>query len=269
MSEQTSEMTRSAPIQIDSRIAARRREVAEVHARSAFTRLFWGLVLALTAALTIWLFRSPVLALSSISVNGFEATELDPILSANGVVLGRPLVTIRPGQVEAALLTDPRIKDVVVQIDWPQSVIIEVEPRQAVAWANLGGSWGQVGIDGVVIATAPEPAVGLPILEVPWEDSAPSQLALGGLQFLGALDVLVAQQTVVITRGNELWAMLPNLSVRLGRPVDMSAKAVALEAVLAQGVESNSTVNLLAPTRPAVLTTEAAQALATTTTSIP
>ena len=45
---------------------------------------------------------------------------------------------------------------------------------------------------------------------------------------MAALDVLVAQQTVVISRGDELWAMLPNVTIRLGRPIDMSAKAMAV-----------------------------------------
>jgi hypothetical protein len=42
---------------------------------------------------------------------------------------------------------------------------------------------------------------------------------------------------------------------------------MALEAVLAQGVEIGSVVNLLAPARPAVMTPGAAEAAATTTTT--
>ncbi len=227
----------------------------------------WALVLALAAAVTVWLFRSPLLAVSSISVSGFEAAEIDPILNANGVIVGRPMVTVRPAAVTAALLVDPRIKDASVELDWPQGVVVVIEPRRAVAWANLGGHWGQVAVDGVVMATASEPSDGLPILEVPWDGSHPSAQALGGLEFLAALDVLVAQQTVVITRGAELWAMLPNVTIRLGRPIDMSAKAMALEAVLAQGIEMGSVVNLLAPARPAVMTPGAAEAASTSTTA--
>jgi cell division protein FtsQ len=253
-------------VEVDRRMAARRRQVAEVQARSSLARLMWILVLALTAALTVWLFRSPLLAVSSISVSGFEAAEIESILRSNGVVIGRPMVTVKPAGVTEALLADPRIKDASVELKWPQSVVVGIEPRRAVAWANLGGHWGQVGVDGVVMATAPEPSDGLPILEVPWDGSDPSPEALGGLEFLAALDVLVAQQTVVISRGDELWAMLPNVTIRLGRPIDMSAKAMALEAVLAQGVEIGSVVNLLAPARPAVMTPGAAAAAATTTT---
>jgi cell division protein FtsQ len=245
-------------VEVDRRLAARRRQVAEVQARSSFTRLVWGLVLALVAALTVWLFRSPILAIQSIVVTGFEAAQIEPILTDTGLVLGRPMATVRSGIVTDALMADPRVRNASVTLDWPQEVIVAIEPRRAVAWANLGGSWGRVGVDGVVISTAPEPAAGLPILEVPWDGAAPSRQALGGLEFLDSLDVLVAQQTVVITRGDELWAILPNMTVRLGRPIDMTAKAVALEAVLARGVEAGSVVNLLAPARPAVLTQEAA-----------
>ena len=245
-------------LEVDSRLAARRRQVAEGQARSSFTRLIWGLVLALVAALTIWLFRSPILAVQSIVVQGFESAAIEPILTENGIVVGRPMATVRSGIVTDALMADPRVRTASVTLDWPQKVVVVIEPRRAVAWANLGGQWGRVGVDGVVIATAAEPAAGLPILEVPWDEAVPSRQALGGLEFLDALDVLVAQQTVVITRGEELWAILPDLAVRLGRPIDMTAKAVALEAVLSQGVEAGSLINLLAPARPAVLTEEAA-----------
>ena len=256
---------RGAVPQVDSRLAARRRQVAEGKARSSFSRLIWVLVLALVAAVTVWLFRSPVLAIHSISVRGFDAALIEPILTETGLVTGRPMATVRAGLVTEALQADPRVKAASVSLEWPRSVVIEIEPRRAVAWANLGGLWGRVGVDGVVIATAPEPAAGLPILEVPWDGSDPSLQALGGLEFLGALDALVAQQTVVISRGEELWAILPHLSVRLGRPVDMSAKAFALEAVLAEGVDAGSVVNLLAPARPAVMTQSAAMANTTTT----
>ena len=252
---------------VDSRLAARRRQVAEVQARSSFSRLVWALVLAITAALTVWLFRSPILAIHSVTVNGFAAAEVEHILTENGVVLGRPMATVRTGRVTAALQADPRVKEVSVSLDWPQAVIVDIEPRRSVAWANLGGYWGRVGVDGVVIATASEPSAGLPILEVPWDGPDPSPEALGGLEFLGALDVMVAGQTVVITRGDELWAILPNVMVRLGRPIDMTAKAFALEAVLAEGVEMGSTVNLLAPSRPAVLSPGAAEAALDTTTT--
>lgn len=258
--------SRGTVVEVDRRFAARRRQVAEVEARSFLTRLIWALALAMALAITVWLFRSPILAVSAIEVNGFSAAEIEPILIANGVVMGRPMVSIRPDNISGALLADPRIKAATVELDWPQAVVVEIEPRRAVAWANLGGYWGQVGVDGVVIATAPEPSDGLPILEVPWDGPRPGHQpghqALGGLEFLGALDSLVAQQTVVITRGTELWAILPNVMVRLGRPVDMTAKAFALEAVLAQGVEIGSVVNLLAPTRPAVMDSESAAAAA-------
>jgi cell division septal protein FtsQ len=163
------------------------------------------------------------------------------------------MISVKTNAITQALLADPRVRGAFVGLDWPQSVIVEIDRRRAVAWANLGGAWGQVGVDGVVVATAAEPAYGLPILEVPWNGDAPSPEALGGLEFLDALDILVAQQTVVITRGEELWALLPNITVRLGRAISMAAKAAALEAVLREGVEIGSVVNLLAPARPAVL----------------
>jgi hypothetical protein len=60
--------------------------------------------------------------------------------------------------------------------------------------------------------------------------------------------------TVVVTESEgELWADVAGMVVRLGRPIDMEPKARALVALLAEGLPPGATVNLVAPTRPAVI----------------
>jgi cell division septal protein FtsQ len=236
---------------VDYRLAARRRQVAEVHARSRFSKLIWALVLGAVAALSVWLFRSPILAIHEVRINGIEGAELAAMLVGAGVEEGKPLVSIRPTRVEEALLSDPRIKEATVTLEWPQRVVVEVVQRRPVAWANVEGSWALVGGDGVALETAAQPASGHPRLEVGW-DTEPGADAIGGLAFLSELDPLIGSRTTVIAVSGELWALIDGVNVRLGRPIGMESKARALEAVLAQGVPAGATVNLIAPARPAV-----------------
>jgi hypothetical protein len=49
-----------------------------------------------------------------------------------------------------------------------------------------------------------------------------------------------------------LWARTESVHVRLGVPLDMIAKASALQAVLADGVPAGSVIDLIAPSRPAL-----------------
>lgn len=247
-------------VEVDYRMAARRRQVAEVQARSSFSKLLWLLALAATAALCIWLFRSPMLSVQEISIEGIDRAEVERILADSGVSVGRPLVSIRLALVEEALLTDPRVKAATVSLDWPQRVVIDLVQRRPVAWAAVGNSWALVGSDAVAIANAERPASGFPRLLVGWL-SEPTPEVLGGLAFLSELDPLIGARTTLIAAAGELWALIDTVNVRLGRPVEMESKARALEAVLAEGVPANATINLIAPARPAV-------SVATTSTSV-
>lgn len=238
-------------VEVDHRIAARRRQVAEVHARSRFSRLLWLLSLAATAATSVWLLRSPLLALHEVSVGGIDRAEVDGILAGAGVIEGKPMVSIRLDRVEEALLEDPRIKQAAVALDWPQRIVIEVVQRRPVAWAAVGDSWALVGADGVALAMSDRPASGFPRLEVGW-GAEPTVEVLGGLAFLSELDPVVGARTTLIAAGGELWALIDGMNVRLGRPVEMESKARALEAVLVEGVPATATINLIAPARPAV-----------------
>ncbi|HSL25555.1 MAG TPA: FtsQ-type POTRA domain-containing protein [Acidimicrobiia bacterium] len=240
-------------VQVDRRMVARRRQVAEVQARSALAKLVILLALGAVVAGVVWLFRSPLMSVQQVVVEGIDPAEIQPILGEQGVVAGRPLVTLRPARIESALLANPMVKTASVALDCQQTVQVSVQERLAVAWADLGGTWARVGVDGVVISTAPQPAAGLPRLQVGGVGDQPTVAALAGLAFLAELHPSVAHLATVWLQGDELWATLPELTVRLGRPADMEAKARALEAILVAGVANGSTINLLAPTRPAVL----------------
>ncbi|MDP9144683.1 MAG: hypothetical protein M3N43_08295, partial [Actinomycetota bacterium] len=50
----------------------------------------------------------------------------------------------------------------------------------------------------------------------------------------------------------ELWAEVSGFQVRLGRPIEMKAKALSLDALLREQPAADSTLTLIAPTHPAI-----------------
>jgi cell division protein FtsQ len=238
-------------VDIDPRLDARRRQVAEARARSSFTKVIW--VLALTALIGsgVLVARSPLLAVQNLVVEGMARSEVDAILSRSGLIEGRPMVLVRTAEVEAALAADPRVKSVAVRLDWPQTARVLLERRVPVAWAPVDNQWGLIALDGVVVGMADVPTLDLPHLQVPIT-SERSAAVIGGLAFLAELAPQPGIAVVVTESDGELWADIAGTAVRLGRPIDMEPKARALVALLAEGLPSGAMVNLVAPTRPAV-----------------
>lgn len=232
---------------MDRRLEKRRREVAEGQARSGLSKLLVALVLASIAGLATWLFRSPLLAVHLIVVAGAPPHLTEEIRSSSGIAPGEPLISVRPGEVEATLVDNPWISEAEVTLQWPQQVLIEITPRLPVAWLEEGRSWSLVGADAVVLDTAMEAGTELPTLRAQAEVAK-----LAGLAFLAELGPLRFPGAVVEQREGELWAEIGGHLIRLGRPVDMEAKARALHALLGQGIAEGAVISLVAPTRPAV-----------------
>lgn len=234
-------------IKMDHRLEKRRREVAEGRARSGLSRLAILLVIAAIAGSGAWLVRSPLLSVQTVNVSGATPQLADSVVRLAGIEVGEPLLTVQPGRVEAAVSTNPWVAGVVVTRQWPQTVQIAIEPRLPVAWVAESGFWSLVGADGVVLDTATVAGSALPRIQVE-SDSARA----GGLAFLAELGALDFPGTTVTQQGSEVWANVSGFNVRLGRPVDMEAKARALIALLGTGLDPGATINLLAPTRPAL-----------------
>lgn len=238
-------------VDIDPRLAARRQQVAESHARTRFSRVIWILGIALVMGGAVWLARSTYLALTEVRVRGMEAEEVATVLEAAGLREGRPMVLVRTGEVESALLEDPRIEGAEVILRWPQTAEVYLVRRPPVAWAPRGDSWARLAEDGTVIDQAPAPDQTLPLIQLE-VDNGPSPELIGALAFVGELSVQPGVPIEVRVQTGELWAQVAGVEVRLGRPVDMEAKARTLLALFSSGLSEETTVNLIAPTRPAL-----------------
>jgi cell division protein FtsQ len=241
---------------IDPRLADRRREVAEDRARHSVRRVLRLLIGIALIGAVVWLFLSPTLSVADIEVDGAHESPVDQVLAEHQIVEGRPLILIRTGDVVADLETDPWVREAEMTLDWPDRVVVVVRERTPAAWVETAGGWARRAIDGVALPGPSEPdeTMGrVRLTDVADSEAEVSQLVLGSIEFVDTLPAAIAGATVVEWREGELWATVSGFEVRLGRPTEMSDKALSLAALLAEDLVPGSQINMIAPTNPAVI----------------
>jgi cell division protein FtsQ len=241
---------------MDPRMASRRRTVQERHARRRLGRLLWFLVMVTTAAAGWWVFRSPLLDVDEIVVEGAVRAGVLDAAGRAGVAEGVPLVDVTPAEVERVLKEDPWVETATVVRDWPGSVTISVTERVPAAMALLADGWVVAAADGVALESADAPDPAMAVVERPDTAAAAlaeDRLAVGALEFAGALSPERAVGAVIRFDAEGIVAVVGGFQVRVGGPEDGAEKASALEAVLAQGPPEGSVITVVAPSRPAVL----------------
>jgi cell division protein FtsQ len=243
-------------VSIDPRLAERRRVVAEDRARHKISRLLkWFLIVAVIGSV-VWLALSPALSVGQVTAVGIVQSSTHGVLAEQGVRAGTPMILIGPSRVEAALEEDPWVATANVVLHWPDTVIVEIEERTPVAWVETQGGWVRRASDGVALPSSPAPddtlaRVHLP--EVTEEEAASHADVLGAVEFVAALPEELRLSALLTTEANgEIWAEVAGYQVRLGRPIEMTAKALSLTALLRESPDPESTLTLIAPTHPAV-----------------
>lgn len=241
---------------IDPRLAERRRNVAEDHAKQNVRRLLRFLAVISLAGVVVWFLLSPYLSVAAVSVTGAASSEAEAILAAHSVIPGTPMILLRPTAVETAIEGDPWVVDAEVALRWPDTVTVTVIERVPRAWVETAGGWVRRAEDGHAVPSAATPDNSLGWVRLPDvadADAADSELVTGAVEFLMALPPETARAASVRHEAGELWAVVDGYQVRLGRPVEMKEKALSLVTLLDRGLASGSVVVLIAPTHPAVL----------------
>lgn len=240
---------------IDPRLTERRREVAEDRARRNVRRLIRFLIILGLAGAVVWLFLSPLLSVKEVTTTGVVASSTHLALAEEGVLAGTPMILIRSGDIAADLERDPWVREAVVELDWPNRVVVRVEERVPVAWVETGDGWARRAIDGVAVPSSGEPDDSLPWLDfstIEDSEASGSSQVLGALEFAAALpDELISGTRVWPGANGEMWADVSGFDVRLGRPVEMAAKGLSLAALLLEEPPPGSILTLIAPTHPA------------------
>ena len=241
---------------VDPRLAQRRRTVAEGHARKRLRRIFRALLVVTLVAAVGWVAQSPWFSIAHIAVSGVSGSDTHRILQKAGVVEGTPLIAVAPGRVEALLEEDPWVVQATVRRAVPDAVEVAVNERIPLAWVQTGRGWAVIAEDATVLRYDPEAAGPTLVLEAAALDRGDrfeDPQVTGGVAFLVALPPDTRNRVSLTEQGGELWADVAGLLVRLGLPTEMTEKASALLAILDEGIPLGSVVNLVAPTRPAVV----------------
>jgi hypothetical protein len=244
---------------IDPRLAERRKAVAEDKAVRSVGRLLRFLAVILVAGALVWVALSPWMSIKQVRTAGIHTSEGHSILVDHGVVAGTPLILLRPGSIEDALVADPWIKAARVHLNWPDEVVVRVTERVPVAWFNTSGGWQWRDVDGVAVPGPDSPDPGMARVELPGlddRDAADSAVVKGAAEFVDSLPEPLHEGTVLRVVEGEVWAEVRGWEIRLGRPVEMAEKALSLVALLDEGLPEGSTLILVAPTHPAISTPE-------------
>lgn len=245
---------------VDPRIQARRKEVREHGVRRGLRKMIGLTLLLALVGGAVWLYQSEYLDVDAIVVSG--AVESDPaaVLAAQGITPGQPMLLsrVRSGRAERVIKDDPWVRDAVVRVELPDTIAVEVIEYLPTAWANSADGWLLVSPEGVVLLKVPTPGTALPHVDVGVGVVQPGSVLdtaalLGALEFASGLPEIYRSGVMIDIRDGELWADLAGHAVRLGEPRVMADKAAAMTALLDHGIEEGVEVNLVAPTRPAII----------------
>lgn len=234
----------------------------EDRAKQNLGRVIRLVAVAAPFAILAWVALSPWLSVSAVTIEGVESASVYEVLTEHRVVVGTPMVLLDPDRVEAELETDPWVGEATVALLWPDEVSVFVTERKPIAWVQTMQGWSRRALDGVALPSPDMPDATLPAILLPdlgeTEAGASPELA-GALEWVEALPHRLRGQSTLTLVDGELWAQVAGHQVRLGRPVDMTAKAKSLTALLDKGLPEGAEINVVAPTHPAVSTPEAAE----------
>jgi cell division protein FtsQ len=219
-------------------------------------RLAIRIGLAVTAvAVAAWVvWGSPLLAVSTVRVDGAGSLTAEQVRAAAGVVEGTPLLRVDLDAAAARVARLPQVADVQVDRGWPQTVVITVEERVPVAVVEQAGTRSLVDAGGVLFDTVTgEPPAGVVPLEVssPGPDDAATRAGLAALVELPR-GVRERVASVAARSGNDVTLVLADgTTVLWGTAEDSAEKADVLVALMDQlaagALEPASTIDVSAP----------------------
>ena len=93
---------------MDERVAERRRGVSEDRARRRLRWVLGTIAVVLVAVGAIWLIRSPVLSIASVTVTGNTMSNPDAYVDELGMGIGVPTIDVRAGAIASCPRRRPR-----------------------------------------------------------------------------------------------------------------------------------------------------------------
>ncbi|WP_034512083.1 cell division protein FtsQ/DivIB [Blastococcus sp. URHD0036] len=219
-------------------------------------RLAVRIGLALTAVVAaVWVvWGSPLLAVDAVRVDGAGSLTADQVRAAAGIADGTPLLRVDVDAAAARVAQLPQVASVQVTRGWPQTVVVTVQERVAVAVVERAGTRSLVDADGVLFDTVTgAPPAGAVPLEVadPGPDDEATRAGLAALVELPR-DVRGQLASVTARSANDVTLTLTDgTTVLWGTAEESGEKADVLVALLGQiasgALEPAATIDVSAP----------------------
>jgi cell division protein FtsQ len=205
--------------------------------------------------LLAWLvWGSPVLAVSTVQVDGAGSLTAEEVVEVAGIAQGTPLLRVDVDAAEARVARLPQVASVEVTRGWPRSVVVTVVERVPVAVVDQAGTRSLVDADGVLFDTVTgAPPAGVVPLDVaaPGPDDRATRAALAALVALPRevrADVAAASAT---TAEDVTLTLTDGTTVLWGSAEHAGDKADVLVALLGQlesgALEPAGTIDVSAP----------------------
>lgn len=239
---------------MDPRIAARRAQVGRATQRASLRMLARWMGVAAVLAVIVWYLFSPFVDVDEIAVGGVDRADVTGVLADLEVDVGDPLLLVPTGRIESRIAEDPWVSSVAVSRIIPGTIEISVIERLPALAVESPSGVSIVALDGTVLTGTGTRPDDLPVFLGAASSPTAGRTITDGpvfatLEFLDEFGPITAQARFEIL-DDGLWLRLPEHDVRLGRSVDMAAKAASLRAVLAEQPEPGFVIVLIAPERP-------------------
>jgi cell division protein FtsQ len=125
-------------------------------------RLLPFAVIGLVAEVGVALFYSPRFELKTVAISGNRMASREVLLQRLNIVPETPLVKLSAAQLQRALEAEPLLAGAQVGQRWPDTLVVQVQERQAAFAVKSGGVWWETDVDGVAFRSVAAPAATLP-----------------------------------------------------------------------------------------------------------
>ena len=193
------------------------------------------LVVALLAATAWVLLASPMLAVTTVRVEGTHRLTVDQVRQAADVPIGRTMLRQDLASVQQRVEALRVVRSATVTEQWPHTVVVRVVERTPVATAQTAsGSWWLLDVDGVEVTQSSTRPTSLVLLQLDPTTAAPDTLAAAA-SVASALPASVRRSVVDVTAQSPDSVQLDLVGgavVRWGDDRDNATKAQVLVALL-------------------------------------
>lgn len=215
----------------DASIAIRRRRSR--NRRMMLRRGAVGALVAVVVAALVWLVGfSPLLAATTVEVEGTTVVSAAEVEARGAVPMGTPLARVNTDHIAERVGTLPAVQAVTVERRWPNTVAIVVTERVGVIALARGGTFRWVDASGSVFHQTSTPGAGLVVVEAPEDTRILADLATVAQSLTDQLRARV--QKITATSPDTITLVLDRgQRVIWGSAADSTTKAQVATAMLA------------------------------------